>query len=360
MARTDQLRIGVAGLQFGTGFLPALLAHPRVGHVGICDVEPKQLAHVSGRFGLDDTWDDTEAMIDSDDFDAICLFTPIPQHADQVVACMAAGKHAASAVPMATSIEDCRRIISAVRDAGLNYMMMETSCANDEYFYVKQLHERGRFGRIQFMRGRWHHNLENHPNYWLGLPPMHYTTHPIGPMLDISGRQASKVCCFGTGVMRRELVDNYDNPYPGQTAIFQLSGDTPLAMEVTSMVFHTALEPKETFDLYGEKYSFTWASFRGDSHALVEMHEARPGGPKTSPRTVYRMQVPPAADRLPEQLWSIASPQAHLVDEFVSSIVQQRRPRIDEIAAARFTAPGLCAHQSALAGGEMVDVPSFE
>jgi predicted dehydrogenase len=359
MPRQDRLRIGVAGLQFGAGFLPALQAHRQVEHVALCDVDSEQLARVAADRGLEETWTDTEAMIASDALDAICLFTPIPQHADQVVACMAAGKHVASAVPMATSIEDCRRILSAVRQAGLHYMMMETSCANDPYFYVKQLHEQGRFGRIQFLRGRWHHNLENHPKYWLGLPPMHYTTHPIGPMLDISGRQAKKVCCFGTGTMRQELVDNYGNPYPGETAIFQLTGDTPLAMEVTSMIFHTALEPKETFDLYGEKNSFTWATHRGDRHALTELHPARDGGPKTSPRTVYRMQVPSAVDRLSEELWPLASPQAHLVDEFVLSIVQQRRPRIDEIAAARFTAPGLCAHQSALAGGSPIEIPSF-
>ncbi len=359
MSRHDRLRIGVAGLQFGAGFLPALQAHRHVEHVALCDVDPERLASVAADRGLDETWADTEEMIASDALDAVCLFTPIPQHANQVIACLQAGKHVASAVPMATRIDDCRRILSAVGRSGLNYMLMETSCANDEYFYVKRLFEQGQFGRIQFLRGRWHHNLENHPGYWLGLPPMHYTTHPIGPMLDISGREARKVCCFGTGRMRQELVDNYGNPYPGQTAIFQLDGEDPLAMEVTSMVFHTAVEPKETFDLYGEKRSFTWATFRGDPHALVEMHPARPGGPKTSPRTVYRMQVPPAVDRLSEELWPLASPQAHLVDEFVLSIVQQRRPRIDEIAAARFTAPGLCAHRSALAGGDLVEIPSF-
>lgn len=352
--------MGVAGLQFGGEFLPPLLAHRHVSKVGICDVDRRRMAMIGDRLGIGSRHERLEEMLASEDYDAICLFTPIPQHADQVVACMAAGKHVASAVPMATTVEDCRRIIAAVRAAGLNYMMMETSCANDEYFYVKYLHQQGRFGRIQFLRGRWHHNLENHPRYWLGLPPMHYVTHPVSPMLDLASRQAKKVCCFGSGVMRKELVDNYGNPYPVETAIFQLDGPDPLAMEVTSMVFHTAVEPKETFDLHGEKSSFTWGLYRGDEHALVELHPARPNGPKTSPRTVYRMRVPSARDRLPEELREFGGAYPHLVDEFVMSIVERRRPRIDEIAAARWTAPGLCAHQSAMADGEVMDIPSFD
>ena len=50
---------------------------------------------------------------------------------------------------------------------------------------------------------------------------------------------------------------------------------------------------------------------------------------------------------------------AHLVNEFVRSILDDRRPRVDEVLAANITAAGICAHESALRGGEWITVPRF-
>ena len=50
----------------------------------------------------------------------------------------------------------------------------------------------------------------------------------------------------------------------------------------------------------------------------------------------------------------------HLVHEFVRSIVEGRKPAIDAVTAANWTAPGICAHESAMRGGAEVEVPSFE
>ena len=50
----------------------------------------------------------------------------------------------------------------------------------------------------------------------------------------------------------------------------------------------------------------------------------------------------------------------HLVHEFVSSIVEQRRPRIDAVTAADWTAAGICAHESAMNGGKRIVIPLFD
>jgi len=49
----------------------------------------------------------------------------------------------------------------------------------------------------------------------------------------------------------------------------------------------------------------------------------------------------------------------HLVHEFLRSIIERRPPAIDEIRAADWTAPGICAHASALQGGALIDIPTF-
>ena len=49
----------------------------------------------------------------------------------------------------------------------------------------------------------------------------------------------------------------------------------------------------------------------------------------------------------------------HLVHEFVRSIIERRPPAIDAVTAAHWTAAGICAHTSAMRGGEAVVVPDF-
>ena len=49
----------------------------------------------------------------------------------------------------------------------------------------------------------------------------------------------------------------------------------------------------------------------------------------------------------------------HMVHEFVTSIVENRKPWIDEVLAGNITASGICAHESAMQNGAAVDIPVF-
>ena len=48
----------------------------------------------------------------------------------------------------------------------------------------------------------------------------------------------------------------------------------------------------------------------------------------------------------------------HMVHEFVSAIRERRRSAIDAETAANWTMAGICAHESAMNGGERVAVPT--
>jgi hypothetical protein len=47
------------------------------------------------------------------------------------------------------------------------------------------------------------------------------------------------------------------------------------------------------------------------------------------------------------------------VHEFIRSIVERRRPTLDAVVAANWTAAGFAAHESAMSGGQVVEVPSY-
>jgi hypothetical protein len=49
----------------------------------------------------------------------------------------------------------------------------------------------------------------------------------------------------------------------------------------------------------------------------------------------------------------------HLVHEFISAIAEDREPRPNAAASANWTMTGICAHMSAMKGGERVPIPRF-
>ena len=47
----------------------------------------------------------------------------------------------------------------------------------------------------------------------------------------------------------------------------------------------------------------------------------------------------------------------HLVHEFIRSILEERKPAIDDIMGAYWTDTAICAHESAMNGGEVITIP---
>ena len=47
------------------------------------------------------------------------------------------------------------------------------------------------------------------------------------------------------------------------------------------------------------------------------------------------------------------------MNEFVTAILEDRKPLVDIITALNLTAPGIVAHQSAMRGGENLKIPQY-
>jgi predicted dehydrogenase len=376
VTKSDKIRIAVVGLGFGAEFVPIYLDHPDVESVAICDSNPLRLKKTAAQFHIKQCFDDIEAVIQSGAFDAVHLVSGIPDHARQTVAVLKSGKHCACTVPMATNLADLRAIIAASQESTKNYMMMETTVYTRQFLYAKELLSRGEFGRIQFLRGAHYQDMECWPPYWAGLPPMWYSTHAVAPLLALAGTRAVKVHCFGSGEMREELIQPYGNPYPIETAIYQLEAPG-LSAEVTRSLFHCARPYMESFVVYGENACYEW-QMENEAPMLFRASPVVSG--RTRSQSVERPEPPDRADLLPpsigrytrrfvygeneqhlsfEQGGGHHGSHPHLVHEFVRSIVEHRQPWIDAITAANWTAAGICAHESALSGGREVIIPRF-
>lgn len=377
--KRDQLNVAIVGMGFGGAFVPIWRDHPNVAATGITDLDAGRAKAIAKTYGISKVYSSLEEVLHDDEVDAVHLVTCIPDHAKQTVQVLEAGKHCACTVPMATSLEDIRRITEAVRKSGKKYMMMETTLYTYHYFYVKRLIESGALGRIQFMRGSHYQDMENWPDYWNGLPPFWYGTHAIAPMVGLSGSRIGSVSCLGSGAMSQEHMRSYGNPYPVESAHFKF--DNGLAGEATRSLFETARTYQEGLFIYGSKKSFEWGFTDNDAPYETDLSDNEPG--KRGKRTKYHVvDMPNFYADLPEELWpytvggdyDATNPQlslakragaghhgshAHLVNEFVMSIVEDRAPWINEVLAANITAAGICAHESALRNGEWITVPRF-
>src|SRR5205814_3373811 len=226
--------------------------------------------------------------------DAVHIHSPSPDHAPQSLAALAAGKHVACTVPMATTVEECRQLVEARRASGKVYMMMETVVYSREYLFVKELYDRGELGRIQFLRGSHQQDMDGWPAYWPGLPPMHYATHCVSPCLAILGKLAESVVCHGSGRIREELISRYGSSFAIETATFKIR-DSDVVAEVTRSLFDTARQYRESFDVYGSKKTFEWQQVENEEPVVHTK-----GLPE--PQIPQRVQVPDYARLLPEPI----------------------------------------------------------
>ena len=129
------IRVGLAGLGFGAEFVPIYLHHPRVEQLIICDSDPAVLQKVGDRFEVRQRTTDLDDLLNNDALDAIHLVSPIPLHAEQTLAVLAAGKHCSCTVPMATTLENLQAIIDAQQAGGKIYMGMETAVYTKRFIY---------------------------------------------------------------------------------------------------------------------------------------------------------------------------------------------------------------------------------
>ena len=373
----NKINVALVGLGFGGCFPEIYKYHPNVGTVGVCDINENLTDTFVSRLGLK-KYRSLDEILDDKSIDAVHLVTPIPLHADQTVRVLEAGKHCACTVPMATSLDGIRRITEATRKSGKNYMMMETTLYTYQFFYVKHMLENGELGEIQFMRGSHYQDMAGWPSYWMGLPPMWYGTHAIGPMVALSGSRIKRVVCFGSGKMEPWLSEQYGNPFPVESALFEF--ENGMKGEATRSLFETARMYQEGMFVYGSKKSFEWGFTDGDNPYITTLGSLGSGRGKY---TEFKMtEMPNFHQTLPEEIQRFTvggnfdplNPQdslkkgsggghhgshPHLVNEFVRSIIEERKPWIDEKLGGNITGAGLCAHESAMKNGEDVIVPEY-
>ena len=131
-----------------------------------------------------------------------------------------------------------------------------------EFLFMKELYEKGELGKLQFLKATHQQDMDGWPGYWAGLPPMHYATHCVGPVLGLTRAEAEYVSCFGSGTIRPELHSKYNSPFAVESSHIKFK-DSDLSAHVYSSLFDTARQYRESFEVYGSKKSVEWPLIEG-------------------------------------------------------------------------------------------------
>ena len=98
-----KINIAIVGLGFGAEFIPIYQRHPHANMYAICQRNVEKLNAIGDAFGIEKRYADYDELLKDPQVDAVHINSPIPNHAEQSLKALYAGKHVACTVPMATS-----------------------------------------------------------------------------------------------------------------------------------------------------------------------------------------------------------------------------------------------------------------
>ena len=339
-----RLRVGIVGYgvcQFGAAF--SFQDHPNVEIVAVSDLVPAQCAALARACRCDKTYPSLEELVKDDRIEAVFVATDAPSHARHCLEVLRHGKHVATAVPAVFgSLEDADQVFEAVKKSGLQYMMFETSCYHEDLHAMRRIYQAGGLGEIVYSEGEYYHFMEEPiPSYkdWrVGLPPQWYPTHSNAYHLGVTGGSFTEVSCQGMPSRIKHLQpahNRYQNPFGTEIALFRTSEGGMSRMAVS---WDTPGDEGERGRVRGQRGAF---------------HNQYQGLEKSLPDT-RRPPLPPKVEA-----GGHGGSHGHLMNEFVTAILQNRRPLVDVAMALNMTVSGIVAHQSALRGGERMKIPQY-
>lgn len=377
------IKVGMVGVgQFARAFIPLFQAHPLVDEVVLCDLDAAKLQAASVTYGIAKTLPSLDAVCDSD-LDAAVIITQNWLHAPQAIQALRAGKHVYSAVPTGITVDEVAALVRTVEESGRIYMLGETSYYYPAVLYCRRRHAAGDFGHIVYAEAEYYHDWD-HGLYrvmqgragdrwreFAGIPPMYYPTHSISQIVSVTGARMTHVSCHGfvdrheDGVYRPD-VNRWRNAFSNQTALFQMSDGSSCRINEFRRIGHPGAV---RMTLFGTAASFEHSRagaiwLTKDRAAAQRLDEELAGTGVTTEHGTYAglSRVHPV-ERLPQEFANVPTGHAgshqFLVDDFVRACVEGRHPPNNVWMAARYCVPGLLAHESAVRGGELLEIPDF-
>ena len=199
----DTVRVGFVGVGHqGSAHIQNLLQIEGVQIKAVCDIieakvtrvqkwvqeagQPEPAAYFRGET-------DFKRMCDQEDLDLVYTATPWEWHTPVCVAAMESGKHAATEIPAAVTLDECWQLVETAERTGLHCVGMENCCYGRSEMMVLNMVRQGLFGELLHAECGYLHNLAGeffngrHEGFWRRAHNVRrngdlYPTHGLGPV----------------------------------------------------------------------------------------------------------------------------------------------------------------------------------
>ena len=390
-----KLRLAViGGGQFSSSFIHLFQAHPFVEEVALVELNPERRSSIAAKFSIKQTFASLSELWDSD-FNAVAIFTPRWTHAQISLEAIQNGRHVYTAVPMGITQEEISQLVEASTKTKLTYFMAETSFYYPAVVFSRRKFTEGQMGKFVYGEGEYLHDMShgfsdayaaNGGDDWkstASFPPMLYSTHSVSTILSVTGAQATSVTCIGLkdtagdGIFDSN-VSMWKNDQSNQIALFETSDGGVMRIAELRRVGTAPLESTVRMSIFGTEGSFEqqvgYASWATKNSFDIITDEIGTFSDVENPYSLKPDYIPPnlwdggfarVHDRsqLPKEFIGLSNGHGgshqFMVDDFVMDAVGERKAPMNVIDAARFTIPGVVAHQSAQNAGEKLQIPQF-
>ncbi|MEI8247026.1 MAG: Gfo/Idh/MocA family oxidoreductase [Lentisphaerota bacterium] len=119
----------------------------------------KKLKELAAEYKVEFLTADYAALLARNDIDCIGIFSPCPNHFEQIKAALLAGKHVMVTKPMVVSLEEAREIVRLADQTGLKLMVAQSMRWNGMFVAIHDLVASGKIGRIMLAEAYYVHDM---------------------------------------------------------------------------------------------------------------------------------------------------------------------------------------------------------
>ena len=365
-----------------------------VQEVGLVEPNDERRASVVSQFEIKQSFSSLEKLWGSD-FNAVAIFTPRWTHAQIALEALNNGRHVYTAVPMGITQDEVSQLVDVASKTKLTYFMAETSYYYPAVIFSRRKFASGELGSFVYGEGEYLHDMShgftdafaaNGGDAWkatASFPPMLYSTHSVSTILSVTGAHATSVTCVGLqdkasdGIFDSK-VSKWGNDQSNQIALFKTSDGGVMRIAELRRVGTAPLESTVRMSIFGTEGSFEqqvgYASWATKNSFDIITDEIGTFSDVENPYSLQSDYVPPnkwdggfakVHDRstLPKEFLGLSNGHGgshqFMVDDFVMDAAGERKAPMNVRDAARFTLPGILAHESAGMSGKWLEIPAF-
>ncbi len=135
------------------GYARQIQAHPEATIQCIWDDDQARGQAAASKFDVPYERD-LATVLGSGDVDAVLLDAPTAQHTELLLAAASHRKHIFTEKALTVTTADADRVVQAVRESGVQFMISLPSRTSSETLFIKDALDRGLIGKVTLMRAR--------------------------------------------------------------------------------------------------------------------------------------------------------------------------------------------------------------